>query len=688
MRAYCMVGLLAAFPAPALAERAADLPGEALFVQAAGGSAQATDAAAPPPPDDGATDTQGATPPATAPALPSRGSENAVTQAEDAFGFSSGKETLGLYTSSNVRGFSPVTAGNVRIDGLYFDQVFGMTNRVREATSIRIGLSAHGIPFPAPTGIVDYRMYKPGGTGSHSGLVNVDSYGTVTLETDFVMPLDGERLSLGGGVYVASQQSYDGTADLRNIQGFTLRWRPSPAVELMPFWTRSEISDDERAPRYIPAGPFLPPKVPLRQYDGPAWADFNSVGSSYGLTSALRPSPSWLIRAGLFRSRLDDPSDFAQLFRDLQQDGSARRVIIADPANKAVSTSGELRVSRTVADGPRLHLIHLSLRGRNRTEIYGGSQSIDFGPTEIGAPFHEPKPTFSFGPLSRDHVRQWTGGIAYEGRWARVGEISAGIARTDYSKTVRLPGLPSATTTSRPWLYYASASAQVTGALSLYASYTKGLEESGVAPDNATNRNEPLPSIITTQSEVGLRYAFTPGLRMIASLFELEKPYYSLNQTNLFTLLGDVRNRGLELSLSGALTPRLNVVAGAVLLQPRVTGEGVTLGRVGRRPVGLAERTAMLNVDWRPPIVPGLSFDLAVTHNSAIIATRDNRVSIPGRTLFDIGGRYRFKLGGQGASLRVKLSNLTDRQGFQLQGAGAYDIIAGRLLTTYLAVDF
>lgn len=113
-----------------------------------------------------------------------RGAENAITQAEDAFGFSSGKETLGLHTTSNVRGFSPSAAGNLRIDGLYFDQVFGLTNRVRQSSSIRVGLSAHGIPFPAPTGIVDYRLYKPGGTPSLSALVNVDSYGSASLESE------------------------------------------------------------------------------------------------------------------------------------------------------------------------------------------------------------------------------------------------------------------------------------------------------------------------------------------------------------------------------------------------------------------------------------------------------------------------------------------------------------------------
>src|SRR5687767_14569713 len=52
-----------------------------------------------------------------------RAAENVVRQAEDAFGTNVGRESIGIYNSSNVRGFSPTTAGNARIDGLYFDQI-------------------------------------------------------------------------------------------------------------------------------------------------------------------------------------------------------------------------------------------------------------------------------------------------------------------------------------------------------------------------------------------------------------------------------------------------------------------------------------------------------------------------------------------------------------------------------------
>ena len=99
-------------------------------------------------------------------ALAQRADDNATTQAEDAFGTSVGNESFGLYNPFSVRGFSPVDAGNVRIEGLYFDQQANPTGRLIEGTTVRVGLSAQSYPFPAPTGIADHSLRKAGGEAS------------------------------------------------------------------------------------------------------------------------------------------------------------------------------------------------------------------------------------------------------------------------------------------------------------------------------------------------------------------------------------------------------------------------------------------------------------------------------------------------------------------------------------------
>lgn len=89
------------------------------------------------------------------PALAQRAGDNAATQSGDAFGRSVGSDRTGLYSSDDVRGFNPVDAGNVRLEGLYFDQVDRVSSRLVDGNTIRVGAASLRYPFPAPTGLVD-----------------------------------------------------------------------------------------------------------------------------------------------------------------------------------------------------------------------------------------------------------------------------------------------------------------------------------------------------------------------------------------------------------------------------------------------------------------------------------------------------------------------------------------------------
>jgi iron complex outermembrane receptor protein len=621
-------------------------------------------------------------------AFAQRADENAVTQAEDAFGTSIGNESVGIYNSFDVRGFSPTRAGNARIEGLFFDQVWAPTSRIRRSTTIRVGISAQGFPFPAPTGVVDYAFRKPGNEAQLSGIVGVNSYKAASIELDGVIPIAKDRLSLGVGLGLFHNEFFNGTNAEQHIEGVSLRWTPSPAVEIMPYWSRSDIYDDKIGPIYIPAGNFLPPRIKRRQFNGPDFAIYRGVAINYGGVSRVDLSPDWQLRVGLFRSLFDNKRDSFTFITDLTPDGRGNFLFLADPPNKLASTSGEVRLSKQFPDGPRLHKLFLSVRARDRTNRNDGTDAIDLGPMRIGERINAPKPTFNFGPQTRDRVQQETLGLAYEGRWKNVGELSFGVQKTRYRKRTDQPGLPITISRSDPLLFNAAAAAYLSDAIVVYGGYTRGLEESGVAPQNAANRNLALPAIVTSQRDIGLRWAITAEIKIIAGLFDVRKPYFNLDADNIFTLLGDTKNQGIEVSLSGSLTKRLNIVAGAVVSRPRVTGEGVRLGRLGRLPVDQAARKVDFNVDWRPPIIEGLSLDAAIGHSGQIIATSNNLVAIPSRTLVDIGGRYAFKLGKNPASFRLEISNVFNTYGFDLSGAGSYDLIDGRVASARLTVDF
>jgi iron complex outermembrane receptor protein len=294
---------------------------------------------------------------------------------------------------------------------------------------------------------------------------------------------------------------------------------------------------------------------------------------------------------------------------------------------------------------------------------------------------------FAFGERTHDTVEQRTLGLAYEGRWRDVGELSVGVQRTRYEKRVEQPGVAPTATRDEPWLVNATASAHLSQRLAVYAGYTRGLVESGVAPPDVANRNEALPAIRTRQTDAGLRWAFASNMKLVAGAFDVRKPYFITDEHNVLRTQGDVQHRGLELSLSGKPVESLSVVAGAVLMRPRVTGEAVTAGRIGDKPVGQTDRLLRTDIEYRPSFARGWSFDLAATHTGARTASRDGHSEVPAYTVVDVGARYRFDIGKARATLRLLAANVADTWTWNIYGSNSFGLTDGRRYIAQIAVD-
>jgi iron complex outermembrane receptor protein len=622
------------------------------------------------------------------PALAQRVTDNAAANAEDAFGTSIGNERVGLYSGTDVRGFSPVTANNIRLEGLYFDRPAAFTDRLVQGNVVRVGLTAQNYLFPAPTGIVDYRIRPAGNDFVLSAMLGLNSWGGGRLELDAQIPLVKDRLSLVAGVAGFVDELPAGNQSFFGSYGLALRWKPAADIEVIPFWSRVDLYNREATPLYTPEGAFLPPEVARRRFPGPEWADQRNTVQHYGALTKAGLGPGWQLAAGLFRSTSDSSRNYAQNFTAMRADRTAVRRITSDPPQSLAGTSGELRLSRTFADGTRRHTLHAALRGRQRDSRYGGGARLDLPRADVEAVLDSPRPDFSFAPQTDERVQQGIAGIAYDGRWQGVGGFSVGLQRTWYRKRVDRPGAPLARTDDEAWLPNVTASMELSQALALYGSYTKGLEESGLAPDSAANRTEALPAILTTQVDAGLRWKGPGGISLVAGVFDVRKPYFAADEANIFRELGNVRHRGIELSAAGPVTDGLTLVAGAVLMQPRVTGEAVTLGRVGPRPLGQPSRLLTLAVQYALPGLDGVQLTLNATHRGTRAADTRNLVELPARTILDAGVRWRFDLGDNPALLRVQLLNLTNAYDWALVGSGSYQVNAPRQLTMFLTVDF
>jgi iron complex outermembrane recepter protein len=311
-------------------------------------------------------------------------------------------------------------------------------------------------------------------------------------------------------------------------------------------------------------------------------------------------------------------------------------------------------------------------RGRIQDRRYGGGQRFDFGPGRIDEPIVAPEPAFTLGPQTTDEVRQLTFGLGYEGRWRDVGELSLGIQRPFYQKEVVRPSGALPVSKSSPWLFNGTLSVVAGRDLVFYAGYSKGLEESPVAPDIAVNRGEAPPAIITEQVDAGFRLNLSEALRLVAGVFDVRKPYFALDPERVFRELGEVRNRGIEVSLAGQIIPRLSIVLGAVFLDATVSGDQVELGLIGRRPVGSIGRTITGALNWDLPWMEGLSVDLAYEGSSDRTANAANTLEIPARYVWSLGGRYRFNLFEKPATFRAQLASVNGPYGFNNLGEGFY----------------
>jgi iron complex outermembrane receptor protein len=431
-------------------------------------------------------------------------SDDPLATANDAFGLTLGLESIGLYGPGLVRGFNPQTAGNVRIDGLYFDQQGALSNRVVEGSTIRIGVSEIGYAFPAPTGIVDYDLRHPGnGTPSATVVASAGPYQAKGLSVDGNLPLISSDLQLPiGATLQTSTQSAAGvqpgyTSTVANV-GATPQWKPNDWLTIREIFDWTQTTHAKTLPFVFTAGDYLPPDIP-RGYYGQNWAEGRSLSENYGGVVTARLDTHWALAAGLFRSIADAPVSFEDLYLNTLPNGSAEQSMVGNPDQRTASTSGEARLTGRFGTGAWRHDVVFLVRGRDTLALYGGSDVVDVGLAYIDQGIQVPEPNFTYTARTRDRTELWSAGVAYRAQWRGHGDFTFGIQQENYDKNVTSPDLPVARLTNHPLRAYGNAALALRERVTAYAGYTQGLEDSGAVPSVAANRGTILPDARTWQ---------------------------------------------------------------------------------------------------------------------------------------------------------------------------------------------
>ncbi|MGE4064958.1 MAG: TonB-dependent receptor [Rhodospirillaceae bacterium] len=624
-----------------------------------------------------------------------RSKEDVLTSAEDAFGTTVGGETIGLYSAMSARGFSPVQAGNLRLEGLYFDTRSAGGSRIRISdrltgqVSVHVGLSAQSYPFPGPTGIANYILRVPGDEAALSAVVRGGLPESEAIELDGQVPLsDSFALSLGASAKHTTENGRTSTT----LDGAAIgRWNFAEGAQAIAFYSRTRELGKKSRPFLFGANAALPVKFDRSKDLTADWAMNNNDDASFG--AIVKASwEDWRFGIGVFRSLAGKPDgESAQVhYRNIQPDGDSELwvVKVAGDEKYNASVSGEARLSRLFVEAERRHTVHLNVRGKSTQNAFGGNVARRIGTTKYYDPPPLAAPTWTAGPRGREHAALKNAGLAYEVLWKGVGEFSAGVQRAAYTREAKLLN-PTPAETTRAWLYNSTLAAYLGARTVLYGSYTRGLEDAPRAPPFSVSAGASASAATTKQIDAGVRFAAMPGVNLVAGVFEVTKPFFELDTSGIFGRLGTVRHRGVEVSLSGNLAPGLTVVAGLVGLQARLSGPLVDNGTMGRVPPEAVPVTGIFNVQYGPAAWNGFSVDARLNHKAPTMANVENTFKSEAVTTLNIGARYRFRLGDKPATLRLQAQNALDAWAWEVQGTQRQLMPTNqREVTLQLTVDY
>ena len=562
---------------------------------------------------------------------------------------------------------------------------------------MRVGFAAEDYPFQAPTGIIEYRFKPfPDKLGTSLGY-NLMAFGGHIAEWDLRVPIVAGKLGFLGGAAHSDLRSSDGSGN--RAYGFTARLIARlGGFEVSPFASIAWFNEDVNHPLVQVSGDQLPKLPPVRRFLGQEWAVGFRKNHQMGVMAKGAIAKGLSLRAGIFYADGGRRRNFSEVFTlqpQAEPDGdfAARHLLIADPRQASHSTSGEAQLAWRFTTGKVQHRLIAGYRARHRVTQTGGSVRVNSPATESGqlARYGDPDPIperdFAFSNVNQGVVRQSSLMLGYSARLDRTVSLELGLQKARYRATF-FDAVSGTTTSSRddPWLYDATLRLGLTPQLSLYIGTQKGLEDSGVAPENAANRNAQLPAARATQYEGGVRWKFHRG-QLAVNAFQITKPYFTFDAARNFVPRGDVRHRGIEASLSGHFGKRLNLLAGVVAMQPRIAG--------GLRPAGTPSLYARIDANYRTDIFGGLTPTVSASHFGSravspgpLDSLAGRQLEVPGYTTVDLGVRQQFHIGRTPVSFRAVVVNAFDAASWKVVAANTIYPEERRRFNMTIAADF
>lgn len=584
---------------------------------------------------------------------------------------------IGYYENFNVRGFELNAASSYRINGQTIAGEQNVALENKQQVELLKGLSGLQSGVSEPGGLINYVTKRTADVRSVT--VSTNEQGERYLATDLGGWFGSERqFGLRANLAHEDIRSYVEHADgKRDFASLAFDWQINPDATL-----QLDAEYQHREQRSVPGyqllgGSALPhgidpdDRLAYQHWAKPVQNDALNLGGRF----EYRFNEAWSGTLSASRSKvvIDDYSAFAwgsgggmqshfspegdYDIYDFRSPDDTRRI---DEAQALLNGRFDaLGVGHELTLGSSAQRRTLDQRPNYNEPTIGGSGNI-----YTGAPAVPPSDRPIGASERRLDSRQYgvfiSDRITFDEHWQTV--LGAREVRLD-EKTWDENGAAGRHTQQYQLLPNAALIYKPRPDTTLYASYAKGLSAGGTAPWFASNAAEILAPTLSHQLELGIKRDWQ-GMSLSAALFQIRQAYqYARPEGDgSFTYVqqGQQKNIGLELGASGWVTSNLQLQASAAAIRARVKNSG-TDAYEGHQAINVPNLRAALHAEYSLPL-PGLALLGGARYSASKYASQAGNVAVGGYTVFDVGSRYRTRIGGYDTVLRLTVDNLFDKR--------------------------
>lgn len=574
------------------------------------------------------------------------------------------------YDRVNVRGFDLGTTATQR-NGLSINDQGSIALENKQSIEVSKGLTGLKNGVTSPGGVINYITKRPTSKPLKQINISTDGFGSLGVHGDF-SGFVGTDESLGIRVNVAKERlnTYiDPVTGERDFFSTAIDWHITSKLKLemdYEYHEKTQVSASQPSIFSFDSveiaqqnyQKLLKPETFLSQ----AWSiepnrqNYLSGKLSYQMT------PEWSVDVLAQQAKLWRTQN-AVSAESIQPNGDYNAFLYYAPDQERNNSAFRLQLNGEYTTGHVQHVLAAGLDSLKRDMTYpdGYYEQIGTGNVLRSTVIANPRATSDASYLANrtEQTGAFINNIAtFNDRF----DLHTGVR---YTKLIQQEG---SGTTALTETYDRSA---VTPSLalvyrptentSLYASYAEGIEQGGIAPDEATNRNDVLPPLSSDQYELGLKHQLN-GALLNFSIYKINKGLEYINTERLYVQDGRQIHQGIEATVAGQLLPHMNVMAGVGYIDATIEDSGDPL-KNGLKPTNVpkfqANFFASYDVDqW----VAGAAVDLGVYHQGKFAMDENNTWMTSAATRIDLGAQYKTRLAGYETVYRVALENLADEQ--------------------------